>query len=129
MKETSSAELTLSKKKLFGDLVLILSLLFVGILVFLIIELTKTEGSTVSVTVNGESVAEYSLSEDGEYSINGGTNILIISDGKAYLKEANCPDKLCVNQGKISMSGERIVCLPNKVMIEILGEGDEIFSN
>jgi len=129
MKETSSAELTLSKKKLFGDLVLILSLLFVGILVFLIIELTKTEGSTVSVTVNGESVAEYSLSEDGEYSINGGTNILIISDGKAYLKEANCPDKLCVNQGKISMSGERIVCLPNRVMIEILGEGDEIFSN
>ena len=119
----------MSKKKLFGDLVLILSLLFVGILVFLIIELTKTEGSTVSVTVNGESVAEYSLSEDGEYSINGGTNILIISDGKAYLKEANCPDKLCVNQGKISMSGERIVCLPNKVMIEILGEGDEIFSN
>ena len=119
----------MSKKKLFGDLVLILSLLFVGILVFLIIELTKTEGSTVSVTVNGESVAEYSLSEDGEYPINGGTNILIISDGKAYLKEANCPDKLCVNQGKISMSGERIVCLPNKVMIEILGEGDEIFSN
>ena len=119
----------MNKKKLFGDLILIAALLAVGVLVFFIIELTKSAGDTVNVTVNGELVAEYSLSDDGEYSINGGTNILIISDGKAYLKEASCPDKLCVNQGKISMSGERIVCLPNKVMIEILGEGDEIFSN
>ena len=119
----------MSKKKIIGDVILVAALLFVGLLVFLVTELTKSEGHTVLVTVNGAPVAEYSLFEEGEYSINGGTNILIISDGEAYLKEASCPDKLCVNQGKISMSGERIVCLPNKVMIEISGDGDEIFSN
>ena len=119
----------MNKKKSIGDTVLILALLLVGILVFLMIELTRSEGSTAIVTVNGDRVAEYSLSEDGEYIINGGTNILVISDGKAFLKEASCPDKLCVNQGAISMSGERIVCLPNRVMVEILGQGDEIFGN
>lgn len=119
----------MNKKNLFGDLILILALLIAGALAFLIVELTKSDGSSVLVTVNGERVAEYSLSDDGEYSINGGTNILVIENGEAYLKEADCKDKLCVNTGKISMSGERIVCLPNKVMIEILGEGEEIFSN
>ena len=119
----------MNKKKLTGDLLLIFALLLVGCILFLAIRLSRSEGRTALVTVNGERVAEYSLSEDGEYSINGGTNILIISDGKAYLKEASCPDKLCVNQGKISLSGERIVCLPNKVMVEISADGDEIFSN
>ena len=121
--------LTLNKKKLIGDLVLILALLFVGLFSFFAIRLTRGVGDTVLVTINGERVAEYPLSDDGEYSINGGSNILIISEGAAYMLEASCPDKLCVNQGKISMSGERIVCLPNKIMIEILGDGDEIFSN
>ncbi len=119
----------MNKKKLIGDLVLILALLFVGLISFFAIRLTRGVGDTVLVTINGERVAEYSLSDDGEYSINGGSNILIISEGTAYMLEASCPDKLCVNQGKISLSGERIVCLPNKIMIEILGDGDEIFSN
>ena len=119
----------MNKKRLIGDLILILALIAVGILVFFVITLTRSEGQTVLVTVNGERVAEYSLTDEGEYSINGGTNVLVISEGKAYLKEASCPDKLCVNLGKISMSGERIVCLPNKVMVEILGDGDVIIAN
>ena len=119
----------LGDKKLIADIILIASVLLVGLSVFLIVNLTKEVGNSVRVSVDGRNVGEYSLSVDGEYSLNGGTNILIISDGKAYLKEASCPDKLCVNQGKISLSGERIVCLPNRVMIEITGDGDEIFLN
>lgn len=126
MKETSSAEHILNKKKLIYDLILIAALIMAGLLVLLFTELSKSEGATAIVTVNGDIVAEYSLFEDGEYSINQGSNILVISDGKAYLKEATCPDKLCVKQRKISMAGERIVCLPNKVMIEISAKGEDI---
>ena len=119
-------------KKLFGnknvraDVILIASLLFVALSVFLIITLTREEGARVLVSADGEYVAEYSLSRDGEYSLNGGTNVLVIEDGKAYMKDASCPDKLCIHQGKKSLSGERIVCLPNRVMIEIVGEGEEM---
>ena len=132
MKETSFAELTLNKenkKRISADTILILGLLIAGLLLFLLIKLTKSDGTCVAVSVGGNVVATYSLSEDGEYSINGGTNILVISDGCAFLKEATCPDKLCVRQRKISLSGERIVCLPNRVMVEVLGDGDEILSN
>ncbi len=115
-------------KKIIKDLLLITVLLSLGIFAFLIIESGREEGACVKVTVGGELVCEYSLSEDGEYLLNGGTNLLIISDGKAFIKDADCPDGLCINQGKISLSGERIVCLPNRVMIEVIGD-DGIFIN
>ena len=38
------------------------------------------------------------------------------------MTEADCPDKICVNTGKISKIGETIVCLPHRVVVEIQGE-------
>ena len=103
------------------DIILIASILAVAIALFLIVELTKEEGAGVTVKVDGVKVAEYSLSADGTYPLNGGTNILVIENGKAYLSDANCPDKLCVHQGKISMTGETITCLPNKLTVTVFG--------
>ena len=103
------------------DIILIASILAVAIALFLIVELTKEEGAGVTVKVDGVQVAEYSLSADGTYPLNGGTNILVIENGKAYLSDANCPDKLCVHQGKISMTGETITCLPNKLTVSVFG--------
>lgn len=103
------------------DIILIASILVVAIAFFLIVELTKEEGAGVVVKVDGVEVAEYSLSKNGTYPLNGGTNILVIEDGRAYLSDANCPDKLCVHQGKISRTGEVITCLPNKLTVTVYG--------
>ena len=84
------------------------------------------------VLVDGKKIAEYSLAEDGVYHIegyNGGTNTLVIENGAAYISEASCPqnagDTACVDQGKKSRVGEVITCLPNRVVVEISGEGEE----
>ena len=119
----------LGNKKLLADIILVLSLLLVALSVFLIMTLTRREGAIAVVSVDGDKVAEYSLARDGEYSLNGGTNLLVIEDGRAYMKDADCPDKLCIHQGKKTKNGERIVCLPNRVMIEISGEGEELIGN
>ena len=103
------------------DIILIASILIIAIALFLVVELTKEEGAGVTVKVDGVKVAEYSLSKNGTYPLNGGTNILVIENGKAYLSDANCPDKLCVHQGKISMTGETITCLPNKLTVSVFG--------
>ena len=108
------------------DLILIASILLVAIALFLVVEMTKEEGAGVTVKVDGIEVAEYSLAKNGTYSLNGGTNILVIEDGKAYLSDANCPDKLCVHQGKISMTGETITCLPNKLTVTVFGTEESI---
>ena len=52
------------------------------------------------------------------------TNLLVIKDGKADVTEADCPDKLCVHQKAISKTNETIVCLPNKVVVQVIGTGE-----
>lgn len=109
----------MSKKKIIYDLVLILSVLLVSLGVFLFIQGAREDGEYAVVYIGNEEVARYSLSQDGEYSLGGGTNIITVKDGAVYMTHADCPDKLCINQGKIYLSGERIVCLPNRIMIEV----------
>lgn len=92
--------------------------------VCLTVFLTKEDGTYVIVRVDGQQVATYSLAENGEYPLNGGTNILCIREGKAFLTEADCPDHLCVKQGKIDQTGETITCLPNRLTVTVYGAGD-----
>ena len=51
--------------------------------------------------------------EDGSY------NILRIRDGKAEITEASCPDKICVKHRPVHGQGESLVCLPNRLVVEI----------
>ena len=75
-------------------------------------------------------MARYSLSDSGRYELNGGTNILVIEDGAAYMLEADCPDHICVSQGKVRYAGQCITCLPNKLTVTVYGtdEGVELVS-
>ena len=45
-----------------------------------------------------------------------------IKDGKVTMKEADCRDQICADHKAIEKSGETIVCLPHKVVIEIKSE-------
>ena len=78
------------------------------------------------VKIDGNDVATYPLDKDATYTLNGGTNILTIKDGFAYLTDANCPDHLCVKQGKISKTGQVITCLPNKLTITVYGAEKDV---
>ena len=102
-----------------NDFILIGAILAVIIIFFSITSLIKEDGSYVIVRVDGVEVAKYSLSKDGEYELNGGTNTLCIENSKAFLTYADCPDHLCVNQGKIDQSGETITCLPNRLTVTV----------
>ncbi len=118
------------EKKLFkkNDLLLIgiLLIIFAGIMIFL--SITREDGSMVQVSVNGELAASFPLSEDIEYEIegcNGGSNTLVIQDGWAYIRDSSCPDHLCEKMGRINSSGQSLICLPNRVIVEITGTEDE----
>jgi len=104
------------KKK---DFILIGAIVAVIAIAIAVLSLTKKDGDYVIVRVDGNEVARYSLSQDGEYQLNGGTNVLRIENGKAYLVSANCPDHLCVKQGKVDQRGETITCLPNRLTVSV----------
>ena len=110
-----------SRHRVRYDLWLIASLLAVAAVLIFVTNLSRDTGEYVSVSVNGAEVARYSLSVDGTYDILDGANVLVIENGHAYVSHADCPDKLCVRRGKISLVGESIVCLPNRVSISVVG--------
>jgi hypothetical protein len=77
----------------------------------------KKDGKTVLVKVDNEVVCEYPLDTDREIVLEH--NTAVIRNGEAYMREADCKNQICVKSGKISKRGECIVCLPNRVILEI----------
>ena len=111
------------RRKHIADVILIASLILISAISVSVLLATRQSGARVIVEIDGKKNAEYSLSKDGEYPLNGGTNTLIIKDSKAYVTNSHCPDKTCEKTGKISYVGESITCLPNKLSVHIEGEG------
>ncbi len=104
------------------DLILIGIVLAVALIALAIVQLFKEDGAYVCVRINGVEVATYSLSVDGEYPLNGGTNVLKIQNGEAWMIEADCPTRgqtRCTAQGKISKTTESITCEPNKLTVVV----------
>ena len=56
------------KKQLRNDLILISIILTVALLTFFAVKITAKKGNLVKVTVNGETVFEYSLEKDINFS-------------------------------------------------------------
>src|SRR5690625_132458 len=103
--------------------VLILTLISLG---FIRREALSHDNKYVSIQVDGEEIKKIIFDKNivgKEFPIETeyGYNLVEIGDEKVRVTEASCPDKLDVKQGYISRVGETIVCLPNKLVIEIKG--------
>ena len=126
----NSAGAGTAKPKTFGrnDIWLILAVTAAVLIGFLILAATGgAAGTEVVVTVNDSEYARLPLDRDAELTLDdghGGTNLLVIRGGEAYVAEANCHNQVCVDTGRISGEGELIVCLPHKVVISIEGSNE-----
>lgn len=104
-----------------NDIILaIMILLTAGVGMLWYMGIGKQDAGTVTVTIDGELFGTYSLKKDQDIPIYN-TNYLIIKDGQADMMEADCPDQICVDHKAISKNKETIVCLPNKVVVEVVG--------
>lgn len=108
-----------------SDLILIAVLLIIAAAAYAGIKIygsSATDKAQAVIKINGREYKRLSLDKDTELVIetdNGNYNKLIIKNGMANIEDASCPDKLCVHQKAISSKGEMLVCLPNKVTVEI----------
>ncbi len=51
-----------------------------------------------------------------------GFNHVVISGGSISIVEADCPDQICVKEGPITRVNAIRYCLPNEVLVEIVGK-------
>lgn len=103
------------------DICLILVFLLIAGLIYLFTRNGEV-GNQVRITLDGKEYGTYSLTENQEIPVQSeyGCNIVQIKDGMVFMKDADCPDKYCIHQGKTARKNKSIVCLPHKLMVEVV---------
>ena len=108
--------------------VLIGVILVAAVAGMLVIQSLREEGAQVVITWNGEVEGTYPLDQDETFVFegeNGGRNVVVIENGMVFVSEANCPDQICVNHKPTNQTADPIVCLPNKLVVEVSAPNSE----
>lgn len=101
-----------------GDKILILSVSLVCIIAVAVwLFLRSDTGTAVTVSQDNEVIYTLSLFENKTVKLEH--NTVEIKNGKVKVTWADCKNQICVEHRAISKKGESIICLPNKVIVEI----------
>ncbi len=111
------------------DIVIIIVLIIISFIPEIVFGMAmgyKYDMTYAEITVGGKVYSKIPLSaHKGEdiidINIDGHENKIMIKGDTIKMIDADCPDSLCIYQGKIIRVGQSLVCLPNKVMVEIKG--------
>lgn len=103
-------------------LIVLILLIFVGSVCLCIGLWRPSDKRLVEVVSDGEVLYTIDLTkaEDAEftvYSPDNRKNTVLIQNGSICVKEAECPDQICVKTGKLLSESMPIVCLPNRLII------------
>jgi hypothetical protein len=112
-----------------ADIVLVSILLVVSTIgaMFIAYGGTYTADANVRVMVDGTLYGVYPFGEAREIVVRKDyENRIVIEKGDAgkmrvRMEDATCPGKDCVHHAPIDLSGQSIVCLPNRLSVEIEG--------
>lgn len=113
-----------------NDVILAVGLMVLALAAFAGISLYSvrtTKEAEAVVYLDGKEQGRYPLGQEQVIKIpagDGGYNILEIREGEADITEASCPDKICVDQRPVKHQGESLVCLPNRVVVEVENGGE-----
>ena len=108
-----------------AEIILLIVILAVGIPMSVLSLTAGTGGDKVKISADGQVYGIYPLDEDGEIEVteDGHTNHITIKDGQVSMSYSTCRNQVCVNTGAISHTKDAIVCLPNRVVVEIISSG------
>ena len=107
-------------------LIAVLAALLLGCGAFFLLAPKASE--VALIYLDGELYCEVELSGVKEsYTLPiGEGNVALVEEGGISMHSADCPDKLCVKQGKATVL-QPVTCLPNRVTIIVEGKtSDEV---
>lgn len=105
-----------------GDVLIIAFCLVLSAFLFFV-SFTPDENLTVQIYLNGELVKQQQLSQiEKAYQVEvGECEIELDKDGVRFVS-STCKDGLCVKHAKLSKSSDTMACVPNKVVVSIVGK-------
>lgn len=105
-----------------ADIAVFTVVIALGVLVFASGFSPQGQGLMLEVEANGKRYL-YRLDQDLRLDFPGpaGLSTVEIHDHQAAFVEAPCPDKLCIHQGRLKTANAWAACLPNRVIIRIVG--------
>lgn len=109
-----------------ADKILIACLFALNLSLFAQIGFSKKAGSWVVIEVDHHEVERLPLSENRVVHVTGpiGETEVEIKDGKARVLKSPCNRKLCIKSGYIQYADRFAACLPNRVLVRVLGNTD-----
>lgn len=111
------------------ELIIVVILTMIALISFFFFRISG-QGAMVEIKIAQKLFGTYDLSIDQEVNISDDEGHLllvsVIKDGMIKVVSSNCADKICIDEGSIKLTGQTIVCLPNKVVIKIIGEDETI---
>lgn len=112
------------------DIIVILLILFLSLFMAFFAKKLKSneDGSYLRIELNGKEYGRYPLNKDKTFKIKIGEdeyNVVEIKNKEVRMKEANCRDLLCTHMPSIKKVGETIVCLPHRLILEIISSDDK----
>lgn len=106
---------------LVGDILIIIICIAAVLFVF---TMTQSGGSGYVSVQTDSGMYRYSLKNDQSVTVKGplGDTFIEIQGGKARIVDSACANKTCTFQAPIEKSGSFIACLPNHVLLTIVGQ-------
>ncbi|MBN2208948.1 MAG: NusG domain II-containing protein [Candidatus Coatesbacteria bacterium] len=82
--------------------------------------------ANVEIAVSGHVVYSATPGDNFRFEALGplGKTVIVCQDGYVWVEDSCCSNKLCVKTGKIRTPGQAIVCVPNEVVVRIVGGSD-----
>lgn len=113
------------KNTTLADRLLFLFLISLSIAGIFISREALSQESEVVIEIDGKPAYTLPLYADRQLSVAGpyGNTLIEIKGKKVRVKEAHCPNQICVKEGWISKGV--IVCLPNKLVIIVGGSNKD----
>ena len=85
---------------------------------------TETGSQYFLITYRDDVVGVENLGNRPEPKLAEGTryNLISVTDGTVVVEAADCKDQICVRHKPVSSRGESIICLPHRLVVEIVGD-------
>lgn len=103
---------------MIGALLLVLSVAYFGIKIMS--DKNADSITKVEVRYKDQVLKTVDINKNAEYVIDVelGHMTIVVEDGQYYVKDVDCPDKICEQFGKVTKGSEVIIaCLPNNIVL------------